>query len=118
MKWPWKRRREDQPPAPVPVPPEDDGAEQPPFPMRELELEEQIVATSNVMAIRDAINVFLVIIREHREDGHDCPPYCVPNRLAYFLQVMDDNDLRMILTVILKDMIENYLQQAENLEEQ
>jgi hypothetical protein len=117
MKWPWSRRRSEEPepePESEPVPSLTEG---PSFP-RDLELEEQIIATSNVMAIRDAINVFLVIVREHREDGHDCLPYCVPNRLAYFLQVMDNDDLRMMLTVIIKDMVENYLQQAENLEEQ
>jgi hypothetical protein len=83
------------------------------FRTRDLDLEEQIIATSNVMAVRDAINVFLVIVKDHREDGHDCPPYCVPGQLAYFLQVMDENDLRMMLTVLLKDMIENWLRQSE-----
>lgn len=110
MKWPWNRRRSEKQEEPEPEP----VAEQPGlFRSHDLDLEEQIIATSNVMAVRDAINVFLVIIKDHREDEHDCPPYCVPAQLAYFLQVMDEGDLRMMLTVILKDMIENYLRQAE-----
>lgn len=113
MKWPWRRKRPEAPPPPPQPAPDDGGSAvgQAFLPFQELDLEEQIVATSNVMAIRDAINMFLVIVREHREDGHDCPPYCVPNRLAFFLSVMDENDLRMMLTVVLKDMVENYLQQ-------
>jgi hypothetical protein len=116
MKWPWSRRSEEPEPEPEPEP----ATEQPSslFRTQDLDLEEQIVATSNVMAVRDAINVFLVVIRDHREDGHDCPPYCVPTQLAYFLQVMDGNDLRMMLTVVLKDMVETYLRQMENLEGQ
>lgn len=108
MKWPWKRRR-NEPEAVV-------SAQLDPsiFRTNELSLEEQIVATSNVMAVRDAVNIFLSVTRDHREDGHDCPPYCVPSRLAYFLGVMDDDDLRMMLTVLLKDMVENYLQQMED----
>ena len=76
------------------------------------------MATNHVMAARDAANVYLSIVATHREDGHDCPPYCVPQQLAYFLDMMDAGDLRMMLTVILKDMVDNYLeQQAENLGE-
>lgn len=111
MKWPWNRRRNEDP---EPEPEPDLVLEQSTlFRSRDLDLEEQIIATSNVMAVRDAVNVFLVIIKDHCEDGHDCPPYCVPSQLAYFLQVMDENDLRMMLTVMLKDMVENYLRQAE-----
>ena len=107
MKWPWSRRRRHEVGA-------EGLTEQPSlYQSRDLDLEEQIVATSNVMAIRDATNVFLAIIKDHREDNHDCPPYCVPTRLAYFLGVMDENDLRMMLTVALKDMVESYLRQEE-----
>lgn len=110
MKWPWSRGGRDQP---APEPEKEPQGEQMPLQTDELDLEEQILATANVMAIRDAINVFLVIVRDHREDGHDCPPYCVPGRLAYFLQVMDDDDLRAMLIVLLKDTVDNYLRQAE-----
>jgi hypothetical protein len=110
--WPWIRRRNKE--QRQPVAPETPSF----FQSRGFDLEEQIVATSTVMAIRDAINVFLVVINTHREDGHDCPPYCVPTQLAYFLQVMDEKDLSMMLTVLLKDMVENYLRQMENLEGQ
>jgi hypothetical protein len=87
-------------------PPTDDGGW-----VANMSLDEQITATSNVMAVRDAINVFLVIIRDHREDGHDCPPYCVPSQLYNFLEAMDVSDFRMMLTVILKDMVDTYLTQ-------
>lgn len=100
--WPWTRRKVEQQNEPVSV-----------FRGDDLDLEEQIQATANVMAIREVINMFLAIVTNHREDGHDCPPFCVPTQLAYFLQVMDDNDLRMMLTVVLKDMVDNYLRQEE-----
>lgn len=108
--WPWKR-------ATTPAPQPQSAAEPPPVPvpvefgLRDLTLDEQVIATSNVMAIRDAVSVFLAIVREHRSDGHDCPPYCVPSRLDYFLEMMDERDLRMTLTVMLKDMVESWLQQ-------
>jgi hypothetical protein len=111
VKWPWTRRRNRYPEegAPEPVDPSV-------FQSADLDLEEQIVATNNVMAIRDATSVFLYIIREHREDGHDCPPYCIPGQMAYFLQNMDDDDLRGMLIVVLKDMVETYLRQTESRE--
>lgn len=99
--WQWWKRD--------PEPPQEEE----PFRVADLGLEEQIRATANVMAIRDAVNMFLYIVKDHREDGHDCPPFCVPTQLAYFLQVMDNRELRMMLTVLLKDMIENYLRQEE-----
>lgn len=108
MKWPWNRRRSE----PETIVPQEVVDDEVIFRAKEeLDLEEQIVATANVMAVRDAVNVFLSVINDHREDGHDCPPYCVPGQLAYFLQVMNDNDLRMMLTVVLKDMVDNYLKQ-------
>lgn len=111
MKWPWTRRQNKQQPEDAPPPPLD------PDVFRDsdldLDLEEQITATNNVMAIRDAISVFLFIIREHREDSHDCPPYCIPGQMAYFLQNMDEDDLRGMLVVVLKDMVESYLRQVE-----
>lgn len=116
MKWPWSRRKTDPEPEPViplPIVPESPATA---FQARGPEafgLEEHIVATANVMAVRDAVNVFLSIVNDHREDGHDCLPYCVPGQLAYFLGVMDVNDLRMMLTVVLKDMVDNYLQQEQ-----
>jgi hypothetical protein len=108
MKWPWVRRQPEPQPGPEPVP-EPQSELRP----REFDLEEHIVATANVMAVRDAVNVFLSIISDHREDGHDCLPYCVPGQLAYFLRVMDEGDLRMMLTIVLKDMVDNYLQQQQ-----
>lgn len=113
MKWPWRRRKiEPLSVAPVPEPePEPPPQLSPMFVAHDLDLEEHITATSNVMAIRDATNVFLAIVQDHRLDGHECLPYCVPAQLAYFLQVMDEDDLRNMLTVLLKDMVENYLRQ-------
>jgi hypothetical protein len=101
--WPWTRRKLE----------EQKEEEASVFRSHDLDLEEQFRATANVMTIREAINMFLAIVKDHREDGHDCPPFCVPTQLAYFLQVMDDNDLRMMLTVLLKDMVDNYLRQEE-----
>lgn len=108
MKWPWTRRQNEEPENVIPTPLDPDM-----FRGAELDLEEQIAATNNVMAIRDATSVFLYIIKEHREDDHDCPPYCVPGRMAYFLQNMDEDDLRGMLIVVLKDMVESYLRQME-----
>lgn len=109
MKFPWNRRRSDPVPESQPKQPSSAGSSW----IASMSLDEQIVATSNVMAVRDAVNVFLVIIRDHREDGHDCPPYCVPDRLHDFLAAMDLTDFKMMLTVILKDMVDTYLTQQD-----
>lgn len=103
MKFPWSRRRSKS----VPADPEYTGW------VKDMSLDDQIIATSNVMAVREALNMFLAIIQDHREDGHDCPPYCMPLQLFDFLEAMDSIDLKMMLTVILKDMVDTYLHQQE-----
>lgn len=114
MKWPWTRHRSKEPEGVAPEQPTPEQLAPEPFLQSQgFGLEEHVVAATNVMAIRDAINVFLFIVREHREDGHDCPPYCVPSQMDYFLQVMDEDDLRWMLVVLLKDMVEMYLRQME-----
>lgn len=107
MKWPWKQRKGDAP-TPQPAPETQESGE---FQLQDFDLEDYIVATQNVMATRDAISVFLSIIWDHRQDGHECLPYCVPTRMKYFLDVMDPVETRIMLTVVLKDMVETYMRQ-------
>lgn len=108
MKVPWRRKKVDSVPEPQPdkVPAN--------WTVNDMTFDEQVVATFNVMAIRDAINVFLSLVRDHRDDDHDCPPYCVPQQLSDYLMALDDDDLRMILTVMLKDMVDMYLRQLQD----
>lgn len=108
MKWPWRRKSTDPAPPPQPEPQSEESGG---FQIQDLDLEDYIVATQNVMATRDAINVFLSIIWDHRQDGHECLPYCVPSRMTYFLDRMDSVETRIMLTVVLKDMVESYLRQ-------
>ena len=109
MKWWWSRRRTEPDQLAQEPQPQDD------HPLDQIDddtdLRKQYIVASNVMDVRDAVHIFLAIIESHREDGHDCPPSCIPSQLDYFLRGMGRNDLCMMLTVMLKDTIEDYLQQ-------
>lgn len=111
MKWPWRRRTQQPVPLPEPEPAKPQNPESGGFTIQDHELERYAAATANVMATRDGINVFLSIIWDHRQDGHECLPYCVPARMTYFLDRMDGVETRIMLTVVLKDMVESYLRQ-------
>lgn len=78
--------------------------------MSDMTPEEHMVATENVMVCRDAVNFFMTIIHDHRSDGHECLPYCMSAELHEQLEVLDLFELRMILTVILKDLYSAYEQ--------
>lgn len=99
MKW-WPRRK----PAAAPTALE-------PCSLNDWELEVKMTAASNVMAVRDGVNVLLTLLWEHRQDGHECLPYCVPRRFNHYLGALDANDLRMMLTVTLHDMVDSYMRQ-------
>lgn len=76
----------------------------------EMTLDEQMIAAENVMISRDFLNLFMRIIYEHRLDGHECVAYCMPQELHDNLEMLEANDMRMILTVALKDMFGVYVQ--------
>jgi len=71
--------------------------------------EEHIMAAENVMACRDLANILLNVIDDHRGDGHDCLPYCIPAELHEELEDLDHFELKMLVTVMLKDMYAVYL---------
>jgi hypothetical protein len=77
--------------------------------LTELSFDERIMAAENVMACRDVVGMFLAIIAQHQEDGHECLPYCSPPQMFDYLRILDAQDMRMLLTIALKDMHENYL---------
>lgn len=72
--------------------------------MSEMTPEEHMVAAENVMTCRDAFGLFMALIHEHRSDGHECLPYCIPAELHEQLEGLDIYELKMILTVVLKDL--------------
>lgn len=76
--------------------------------LADLTLDEQVIAADNVMTCRDVANLFMNIIAEHRGDGHECLPYCMPVDLHEQLELLEPDELKMILTVILKDMYDVY----------
>ena len=71
--------------------------------------EEHIMAAENVMACRDLANMLLNIIDDHRDNGHECLPYCIPTELHEELEDLDHFELKMLVTVMLKDMYNVYL---------
>lgn len=77
----------------------------------DMNLDEQIVAASNVMEARDGVDMFLSIIWDHRQDGHECLPYCVPNQMSVYLSRLDEDDLRLLLAVLLKDTVDKYMRE-------
>src|SRR5689334_19477290 len=57
--------------------------------------EEHIMAAENVMACRDLANMLLNIIDDHRDNGHECLPYCIPTELHEELEDLDHFELKM-----------------------
>jgi hypothetical protein len=88
---------------------EDDINE--PVNIDEMTPEELIRAGENVMACREAINMLLGIVADHRADGHECLPYCISGRLHDALVQLNEYQVRMVLTVMLKDVYDAYAQQ-------
>jgi hypothetical protein len=99
----WKNKK-NKPAAAAPQPEEGLGK------IADMTLDEHMLAAENVMTCRDFLNLFMNIIRDHREDGHDCLPYCMPEQLYLSIEDLELDDIKMILTVALKDMYNVYLQ--------
>lgn len=93
----WKKK-----PAPEP--------EDPMARLVDMTMEEQMIAGENVMVCRDLLNLFMTFIARHRADGHDCLPYCIPRELNDYFEKLGADELKMMLTVTLKDMYQVYLQ--------
>lgn len=73
-----------------------------------LTFDEQMIAAENVMACRDAANYFTSIIHEHRKDGHECLPYCMPTELHEAIEALDMPELKAVFTIVLKDVYDAY----------
>lgn len=101
MKWFKKRKKAED----VPLTDEEMGIGL----LGNLSMDEHVIATENVMACRDLLNVYIGYIHEHRQNGHECLPYCTPGALLEHLHSVTGEEAKLILIVALKDMYNVYV---------
>lgn len=75
-----------------------------PLDLETIGLDRLTIMSSNVMWCRDTLNSMLDYVEEHRSDGHECPPFCVPVGISVFLNDMPKGHLIMLLIVLMKDL--------------
>ncbi len=103
MNW-FKRKRKEEP-----VPGSTEENVEIPLGPDCLELTHLINMTNNVMWCRENLDAMLNYVGEHRADGHDCPPFCLPRGIAAFLNRLNKNDVIMLLLVLMKDLDASYV---------
>jgi hypothetical protein len=81
----------------------------------DLTFDELMIATKNVMACRDTADYFMSVIADHRADGHECPPFCMPLEMYTQLELLEPEEVKMLLVVILKDAYDAYHQTQTDL---
>lgn len=82
--------------------------------LSDMTLDEHMMAAQNVMTCREFLNLFMSIIHDHRQDGHECVAYCMPGQLYLALEDLELDEVKMVLTVALKDMYNVYLQATQD----
>jgi hypothetical protein len=100
----WLRRKRKEEPAPGSV---DEGIEIP-LNLESLDLDLLVNMSNNVMWCRENLDAMLAYIAEHRSNGHECPPFCLPRGIADFLNKLDKGHVMMLLVVLMKDLEVSY----------
>jgi hypothetical protein len=99
----WRRKRKKEQSTPPPeetyVPLGMDGPD-----LSNVDFEDVGYMVQNVMWARENLNSMLDFIEDHRSDGHDCPPYCVPTAISKFLTQLTREHLFILLVVLMKDL--------------
>lgn len=62
----------------------------------------------NVMWCRENLELMLRYIAEHRCDGHECLPFCLPPGITTFLDGLEKGHIMMLLVVLMKDLEVSY----------
>ena len=75
-----------------------------PFDLDSLEFDRLARMSSNVMWCRENLDAMLEYIDQHRSDGHECPPFCLPPGITTFLGKVNKDHLFMLLVVLMKDL--------------
>jgi len=101
----WFRRKKKE----EPVPGSTDSDVEIPLNLESLDLTHFINMTNNVMWCRENLDAILEYVGEHRADGHDCPPFCLPPGIVVFLNKLDKGHLIMLLVVLMKDLEVSYI---------
>lgn len=97
----WFKRKRKERPAPGSV---DREVAEVPLHLDSLDLDRLVRMSNNVMWCRENLEAMLEYIEVHRSDGHECPPFCLPQGIAGFLNKLEKEHLFMLLVVLMKDL--------------
>lgn len=100
----WFRRKKKEVDAPGSPP-----SSEPPLDLESLDFEALETMANNVMWCRQNIDSMVEYIHAHRQDDHDCPPFCFPAGLGLYLNELPRGHLMMMLLVLLKDLRVRYV---------
>lgn len=98
MNW-FKRKQKEQP-----APGSGEQLTEIPLNLDSLNLDRLIKMSNNVMWCRENLEAMLDYIEQHRSDGHECPPFCLPSGIVVFLDKLEKGHLFMLLVVLMKDL--------------
>jgi len=101
----WLRRKKREKPAPGSA---REGLEIP-LNLDSLDLDLLVNMSNNVMWCRENLDAMLVYIAEHRSNGHECLPFCLPRGITDFLDRLDKGHVMMLLVVLMKDLEVSYV---------
>jgi hypothetical protein len=101
----WLRRKKKEEPVPGSVH-EDFEI---PLNLESLDLDLLVNMSNNVMWSRENLDAMLTYIAEHRSNGHECLPFCLPRGIADFLNKLDKGHVMMLLVVLMKDLEVSYV---------
>lgn len=102
MNWPKRKKKEE--PAPGSV---VEGLEIA-LDLDSLDLIQLSNISQNVMWCRENLDLMLGYIAEHRFDGHECLPFCLPSGIPAFLDKLEKGHIMMLLVVLMKDVDVTY----------
>jgi hypothetical protein len=100
----WLKRKKKEEPAPGSA----DESLEVVLDLDSLDLRQLTNMSNNVMWSRENLDAMLAYIGEHRSDGHECPPFCLPQGIAIFLDSLDKGSILMLLVVLMKDLEVSY----------
>ena len=102
MKWPRRKKKK----AGAPGSPQSDEI---PLDLESTDFKTLEYMVNNVMWCRQNLESMMDYIHLHRQDGHECPPFCFPAGVGLYLNELPRGHLMMLLLVLMKDLEMSYV---------
>lgn len=80
----------------------------------EATLEDLDHSTQAVMWSRDMVAFLVQLNMVHSRPEHDCPTYCISWQMGELLSALDEEQLRMIVLTLIKDLFEYIEQEGDD----